>query len=111
MLHEARHSLAAFSGTQSGALTLGASTTIAQYVLPRLLSDFCASHPRVHPTLTSGNTEQIVAEVEEKKIALGFIEGPPRSRDLTLAPFLEDELVLLAPAAHEWAKQISCVKT
>lgn len=105
LLHEARHSLAEFSGIQSGALTLGASTTIAQYVLPRLLSEFCAIHPRVHPTLTSGNTEQIVTEVEEEKIALGFIEGPSRSRDLALAPFLEDELVLLAPAAHEWAEQ------
>jgi LysR family transcriptional regulator, transcriptional activator of the cysJI operon len=105
LLQEARHALAEFTETQSGALTLGASTTIAQYVLPRLLSEFCASHPRVHPTLTSGNTEQIVTAVEEEKIALGFIEGPPRSRDLTLAPFLEDELVLLAPAAHEWAER------
>ncbi len=105
LLLEARHALAAVSGTQTGALTLGASTTIAQYVLPRLLSEFCASHPRVHPTLTSGNTEQIVTGVEEEKIALGFIEGPPRSRDLALAPFLEDELVLLAPAAHEWAER------
>ena len=105
LLHEARHALATFSGTQSGALTLGASTTIAQYVLPRLLSEFCALHPRVHPTLTSGNTEQIVKAVEDERIALGFIEGPPRSRDLALAPFLEDELVLLTPAAHEWAER------
>jgi DNA-binding transcriptional LysR family regulator len=105
LLHEARHAVAAFSGTQSGALTLGASTTIAQYVLPRLLGEFCTTHPRVSPTLTSGNTEEIVTAVEEERIALGFIEGPPRSRDLVLTPFLEDELVLLAPAAHEWAER------
>jgi LysR family transcriptional regulator, transcriptional activator of the cysJI operon len=105
LLREARHAIANLSGTQSGVLSLGASTTIAQYVLPRLLSEFCGSHPRVHPTLMSGNTEQIVTAVEEEKIALGFIEGPPRSRDLALAPFLEDELVLLAPAAHEWAER------
>jgi DNA-binding transcriptional LysR family regulator len=105
LLHEARQAVTAFSGTQSGALTLGASTTIAQYVLPRLLSEFCGAHPRVSPTLTSGNTEEIVNAVEEEKIALGFIEGPPRSRDLTLTPFLEDELVLLAPAAHQWTER------
>ena len=105
LLHQARHAVAAFGGTESGALTLGASTTIAQYVLPRLLSEFCATHPRVRPTLISGNTEQIVEAVEEEKIALGFIEGPPRSRDVTLAPFLEDELVLLVSAGHEWAEQ------
>ncbi|HKD60843.1 MAG TPA: LysR family transcriptional regulator [Terracidiphilus sp.] len=105
LLREAGQALSPFGGAQSGALTLGASTTIAQYVLPRLLSEFCSSHPRVHPTLISGNTEEIVTAVEEGKIALGFIEGPPRSRDLSRVPFLEDELVLLVPAAHEWAEQ------
>lgn len=105
VLEEARHAMAGFSGAQSGIITLGASTTIAQYVLPRLLSEFCALHPRVHPTLMSGNTEQIVTAIEEEKIALGFIEGPPRSRNLMLHPFLEDELVLLVPAAHEWAER------
>jgi DNA-binding transcriptional LysR family regulator len=105
LLDEARHALAGFSGTQSGELNLGASTTIAQYVLPRLLSEFCREHPRVRPTLMSGNTEQIVTAVEGEKIALGFIEGPPRRRDLVLQPFLEDELVLLAPAAHAWAER------
>ncbi|MGA3131955.1 MAG: LysR family transcriptional regulator [Terracidiphilus sp.] len=105
LLREARNAVASFSGAQTGALTLGASTTIAQYVLPRLLSEFCTTHPRVSPTLISGNTEEIVSATEDKKLALGFIEGPPRSRDLTLTPFLEDELVLLTPAAHEWAER------
>lgn len=105
ILHEARHAVAAFSGTQSGTLALGASTTIAQYVLPRLLSEFCAAHPRVKPTFTSGNTEEIVTAVEEEKIALGFIEGPAHNRDLTLTPFFEDELVLLVPSSHEWAER------
>lgn len=105
LLRKARHELASFSGAQSGTLTLGASTTIAQYVLPRLLSHFCQAHPRVRPTLMSGNTEQIVTGVEEEKFALGFIEGPPRNRDLALAPFLEDELLLLVPAAHEWTQR------
>lgn len=106
LLSEARHAVAAFSGRQSGTLTLGASTTIAQYVLPRLLSEFCAAHPRVKPRLTSGNTEEIVTAVEEEKISLGFIEGPPHNRDLTFAPFFEDELVLLVPSSHEWAARV-----
>lgn len=105
LLSEAIHSLSAFSGTQSGALMLGASTTIAQYVLPALLSEFCISHPRVRPTLTSGNTEHIVKYLEDEKIALGFIEGPPRSRAVVASAFLRDELILLVPAAHEWAER------
>jgi LysR family transcriptional regulator, transcriptional activator of the cysJI operon len=104
-LREAKHQIALLSGSHDGTLTLGASTTIAQYVLPRLLSEFCTAHAKVRPRLMSGNTEQIVAAVDEEKVALGFIEGPPRARDLTVTPFLADELVLLAPAGHAWAER------
>jgi DNA-binding transcriptional LysR family regulator len=105
ILVRAEHEIAARSGEQAGQLTLGASTTIAQYVLPRLLGEFREKHPRVYPRLVSGNTEHIVNALQEQKIALGFIEGPPRTRDVSTQPFLQDELVLIVPAAHEWAEQ------
>jgi DNA-binding transcriptional LysR family regulator len=107
---QAEHEIAALSGDHSGQLALGASSTIAQYVLPRLLGEFSREHPRIHPTMISGNTDHIVAAVKEQKIQLGLIEGPARSRDLKTEPFLEDELVLIAPAAHEWAevKSVPC---
>jgi DNA-binding transcriptional LysR family regulator len=107
---QAEHEIAALSGDHAGQLALGASTTIAQYVLPSLLGEFAREHPRVHLTMISGNTEHIVEAVEEQKIALGLIEGPARSRDVKTEPFLEDELVLIVSAAHEWAeiKSIPC---
>src|ERR1017187_7220552 len=49
LLVKAEHDVAALSGEHAGQLALGASTTIAQYVLPRLLSDFRREHPRVLP--------------------------------------------------------------
>lgn len=106
----AEQETAALSGDHAGQFALGASTTIAQYVLPRLLGEFSREHPRVHCTMISGNTEQIVSAVEEQKIELGLIEGPARSRDVKTEPFLEDELVLIVSAGHEWAeaKSISC---
>ncbi len=105
LLAQAEHDIAALSGEHAGNLALGASTTIAQYVLPRLLAEFKREHPRVHPTLLSGNTENIVEAVEAQKIALGFIEGPARSRDVKTEPFLEDELVLIASSANEFAER------
>jgi LysR family transcriptional regulator, transcriptional activator of the cysJI operon len=107
---KAEHEIAALSGDHAGQLALGASTTIAQYLLPRLLGEFAREHPRVHPTMISGNTEQIVEAVEERKIDLGLLEGPARSRDVKTEPFLADELVLIVSAAHEWAerKSIPC---
>ena len=105
LLAQAEHRIAALNGQHAGGLHLGASTTIAQYVLPRLLGEFCAAHPRIVPSLISGNTEQIVNALMEQKIALGMIEGPPRNRDVKTVRFLEDELVLIVPAAHEWAER------
>jgi DNA-binding transcriptional LysR family regulator len=81
LLVEAEHEIAALSGEHAGQLALGASTTIAQYVLPRLLGEFCKEHPRVRATLISGNTENIVEAVAKQTIALGCIEGPSRSRE------------------------------
>ena len=107
LLARAEHEVFALSGEHAGHLALGASTTIAQYVLPRLLSDFRRDHPRVHPTLISGNTERIVDAVAQQQIALGLIEGPAHSRDVKTEPFLVDELVLIVPAAHEWAERAS----
>jgi DNA-binding transcriptional LysR family regulator len=107
LMTQAEQKIAALSGDRAGQLTLGASTTIAQYVLPRLLGEFCAENPRVLPTLLSGNTEQIVNAVGEKRITLGFIEGPPRTREVSTEPFLRDEILLIAPAAHEWTERAS----
>ena len=112
LLIQAERDIAALSGEHAGQLALGASTTIAQYVLPRLLGEFKRDNPRVHPTLISGNTEHIVSALEKQKIALGFIEGPARSRDVKTEPFLEDELVLIVSTAHELAERtaISCTE-
>jgi LysR family transcriptional regulator, transcriptional activator of the cysJI operon len=107
LLAQAEQEIAALSGDHAGHLALGASTTIAQYVLPRLLGEFHKLYPRVQSTLVSGNTEHIVEAVENQKIELGFIEGPARSRGVKTEPFLKDELVLLASTAHEWAERTS----
>jgi DNA-binding transcriptional LysR family regulator len=110
LLLQAERDIAALSGDHSGHLALGASTTIAQYVLPRLLGEFRKGYPRVQCNLISGNTEHIVEAVESQKIELGFIEGPARSRGVKTEPFLKDELVLIVSTAHEFAERasISC---
>jgi DNA-binding transcriptional LysR family regulator len=102
---EAEGSLAAFRGQVQGRLAIGASLTIAQYVLPRLLGPFLQQNPHLEVAVTTHNTEVVIEDVVERRIAVGLIEGPARRRDVTLEPVLEDELVVIAPPAHEWAEQ------
>jgi len=98
LVAEAEKELASKDGQMSGEFAIGVSTTIAQYVLPRLIGAFLAEHPRVQLSLHSGNTEEIVQLLLGGKAAIGLIEGPARHREVRTEPFMEDELVLIAPA-------------
>ena len=95
-----------------GEVSLGVSTTIAQYLLARLLQAFSAEHQKVELTLLSGNTSQVVQLLVDSKVSIGLIEGPARERGVRSEPFMEDELVLIAPpdASYEDLSQSEFVK-
>lgn len=101
---EAQRALAALNDEVVGELRLGASTTVAQYVLPRILGAFLKQYPYVHLSLVSGNTERIVEAVAEERVALGIIEGPAMRRDVKTERMVRDEMVLIASPNHPWAK-------
>jgi len=100
---EALQALARVQGEPRGELRLGASTTVAQYILPRMLGAFQKQYPLVTLSVTSGNTEHIVAMLLKGEIAMGIIEGPASSRELRKRRFLEDRMVLIVPKGHPWA--------
>jgi DNA-binding transcriptional LysR family regulator len=95
--------IGAMNGEVLGRLYLGASTTIAQYLLPRLLAGFLEVHPRIDLSVQSANTEQIVAQVLSRKMDIGLIEGPPGTSDVRLESLTDDEIVLIVPATHRFA--------
>lgn len=97
LVSDAEHELGEGDGKVSGELSLGVSTTIAQYVLPRLLGAFLDEHPRVQFYLHSGNTAEIVQLLLDGKVSIGLIEGPARERGVRTEPFMKDELVLVTP--------------
>jgi DNA-binding transcriptional LysR family regulator len=100
---EAENALANLKGETSGKLDLGASTTIAQYVLPPRLAAFARRFPSIYLRVTSENTERIVEGVASGRFGLGLIEGPPLSREIKVDTWFEDELVVVVPKGHEWA--------
>lgn len=86
-----------------GQLRLGASTTIAQYVLPPHLAQFIADFPHATVTMLNGNTRFIEHELSCHNIDLGLIEGVSRSPLFTYTPFQDDELLVLASANSRYA--------
>jgi len=104
LAEEAENKLANLKGEAAGELVLGASTTLAQYVLPPHLAAFARRFPAIQLQMFSQNTEHIAEGVAARRFGLGLIEGPPLRRDLKLEPWFEDELLLAVPAGHEWAE-------
>ena len=102
IVSKAEKEIAEAAGEHAGELHVGASTSIAQYVLPKLLGLFHQKFPRVRLSVVSGNTEEIVDHLLAQKIDIGLIEGPALRRDVKTEPFLADELVLIVPAKHAW---------
>jgi DNA-binding transcriptional LysR family regulator len=101
LVSQAEQELGGGDGKVSGELSLGVSTTIAQYLFPRLLRAFLDENPRVKFSLHSGNTGEIVQLLLESKLAIGLIEGPARDHGIRTEPFMQDELVLITPPAFE----------
>ncbi|HUY81729.1 MAG TPA: LysR substrate-binding domain-containing protein [Acidobacteriaceae bacterium] len=104
---EAREAIERLQGKGGGELRLGASTTPAQYILPRMLGAFRKQHPRTAISVISGNTERIVAALLNDEITLGIIEGPAASRALHKQLFLKEKLVLIVAKKHPWARSRS----
>lgn len=105
LVEEAVQAVTATSGQQGGELILGASQTIAHYVLPALIAEFRKSHPSVHVRAISGNTNEMLEALVAGKVQLALVEGPERRKDLHIEPFLQDHMVLVVPPGHEWAGQ------
>jgi DNA-binding transcriptional LysR family regulator len=92
------------SGDRGAAdLKIFASTTIGNYVLPRVLAHYRESHPNTRLELRIGNTLDVVTAVSAFATDLGFIEGPCHAPDVTVVPWLEDELVIVAAPTHPLA--------
>ena len=92
------------SGQEVGPLTIGASTTIAEFLLPRILGEFKVHHPGVVPQLIVANSEIVQARVLERTLDLGFMEGDSRLPALITDVCCEDELQVVCAPSHPLAR-------
>lgn len=88
----------------SGELRLGASTTIAQYVLPPVLASFVKKFPEIKVSLLNGNSRDIEEALRDGKISLGLVEGCSRQNTMRYTPFMKDELVLVTHTGSKYAR-------
>jgi DNA-binding transcriptional LysR family regulator len=95
------------TGDVSGILMIGASTTIAEYMLPALLGDFKKKYPDVNVQLKVSNSDGIVHMVENNVIDLGVVESPVMNKNLVVEMCRMDQLVAAVCPQHPLAEKDS----
>lgn len=93
-------------GLKKGRLRLACVTT-AKYLIPRLLGPFCDRYPGVDVRLEVANRDTVVERLGKGEDDLYIMTMPPQHFDIAIHPFLDNPLVVIAPAGHPLAKASS----
>ena len=105
-LASARESIGELSGIRRGSLLVGASTTPGIYLMPALMSAFEREYPGISVDLRIANSRVIEEQVRANELDLGVVGGHGlRAGEECLAAGVLDELVLIVPPGHPWARR------
>ena len=102
---EARQAIDQFQGRLSGELIIGGSTIPGEYVLPALIGQFKTKQAEISIVLLIGDSRQVTEWVEDGRVELGVVGARPGQRILEARELMPDELVVVVPAEHAWARR------
>ncbi|RFS20706.1 LysR family transcriptional regulator [Chitinophaga silvatica] len=88
-----------------GVLHLGASTTAALYILPKVMSAFHKEYPLVDITLLNRNSEIVLQALLDKEINIGVTEEKGQLSNITYQPFLKDQIVAVCSRHNPLARK------
>lgn len=92
------------TGQLAGPLLIGASMTVAEYLLPPVLGEFSAQYPGLVPRLMVANSEQVQNQVAEHTLDIGFVESDSQLPSLVSETVCEDELLVVCAPSHPLAR-------
>ncbi len=93
------------SGAIKGDFTIGASTSIGNHVLPKVIIAFKKKHPKVKISMSIGNTKRIEELLKYGLVDFGVVSGECMGAKLKKEKIMSDELVIIVSKDHPWAKK------
>ena len=106
VLHAAdtmRAGLDALSVERSSEISVAASLTVAEFILPRWLDELHTRQPTLQPRLHVVNSDRVAELVREGAADVGFIETATRPVDLARRVIGSDRLIVVVRPDHPWA--------
>lgn len=101
----AEKNIGEITGFVKGSLSVGASSTIGNYLLPGVIAAFRKTHPKIKVRLLVGNTKRVVEFLNAGDIAIGLVEGDVAGQKMVVDKLVTDELALIVPPLHPLAKK------
>jgi DNA-binding transcriptional LysR family regulator len=102
---EAQKNISEITGSIKGSLSIGASSTIGNYLLPQIISAFKKKVPQVNISLVVNNTKTITERLNAGEIDVALVEGDVSKQRFSVDTLLSDELVVIMSPAHPWAER------
>ena len=102
---EAQQNISEITGAIKGSLSIGASSTIGNYLLPHIIAAFKKKVPQVNISLVVSNTKTITEKLNAGEIDIALVEGDVSKQRFSVETLLSDELVVIMSPAHSWAER------
>ncbi|MGE4550416.1 MAG: LysR family transcriptional regulator [Opitutales bacterium] len=103
-MENARAELEGFERYGAGRLRIGTSPKSCQFFLPSILGRFKEEHPRCRFEVVDGNTPECIRMLRANEIDLAITLEPRKADEIEFLPWFSDELHLVVPPDHPWAK-------
>jgi DNA-binding transcriptional LysR family regulator len=107
LLDEADQVMDATRLGHSGVLRFGASTTLGNYLLPRVLGIYARAHAAVRLETIIGTSADVLDWIKAERAQFGFVEAPLQDSDIETQAIGQDELILVAATSHRLARTVS----
>lgn len=96
----AKREINEFNNVVSGTMKIGASFTIGEYYLPKVLAEFSTKYPMVDIQIIISNSNDVIQGIRSNKLDIGLIEGETDYKDIDVMPFMNDEMIVVVPPDH-----------
>lgn len=98
-------SVSSMKNENAAKLSIAASMTVADHLMPLWLGRFSLSHPEVKVAFTVHNSNDVFAGVHSGQFDIGFVESPDDSATLARTIVGHDRMCVVVAPGHAWTKR------
>ncbi len=94
----------------SGEFKIGASSTISQYIIPKVIASFHKRYPKIQIYLMNGNSFEMERLLLDNQVDIALVENHSSQAGIRYRDFLDDELIVVTGKNSVYSKRTTIGK-